>query len=65
MSDDKPKWDTPTNLGSSAPSEAGDLAQKHGISVDRAQMLIDRLGHDPVALEAAAVALSSKQKGIG
>ena len=62
MSDEKPKWDTPQNKKSAAPNEAGDLALKHGISPDRAQMLIDRLGHDPEQLEAAAAALSSKQK---
>ncbi len=47
---------------SSAPDEVGDLAKKHGISPDRAQMLVDRLGHDPEQLEAAAVALNTKQK---
>ncbi len=54
MSDDKPKWDEPDNGASSRPYEAGDLARKHGISPDRAQMLIDRLGHDPALLEEAA-----------
>ena len=54
MSDDKPKWDEPDNSASSKPHEAGDLARKHGISPDRAQMLIDRLGHDPALLEEAA-----------
>ena len=57
MSDDKPKWDDPENDASSKPNEAGDLARKHGISPDRAQMLIDRLGHDPEKLEAAAAGL--------
>jgi hypothetical protein len=60
MSDKKPKWDTPSNVKSSAPNQAGDLARKHGISPDRAQMLIDRLGHDPEKLDAAAKALSPK-----
>ena len=54
MSDDKPKWDTPGNENSSKPDEAGDLARKHGISPDRAQMLIDRYGHDPRRLDAEA-----------
>ncbi len=62
MADDKPKWDTPTNVESSKISEAGGLALKHGISVDRAQMLIDRLGHDPQALETAAKDLSTNIK---
>ena len=60
MPEDKPKWDMPTNVASSKPNEAGDLARKHGISPDRAQMLIDRLGHDPDKLDAAAKALSPK-----
>ena len=42
MSDDKPKWDTPTNVVSAKLDQAGELAKKHGISPDRAQMLIDR-----------------------
>ena len=54
MSDDKPKWDTPGNAKSSAPYEAGDLARTHGISADRAQMLIDRFGHDPELLRREA-----------
>ncbi len=54
MSDDKPKWDTPTNIVSSKLDQAGELAKKHGISPDRAQMLIDRYGHDPDRLDAAA-----------
>ena len=54
MSDDKPKWDTPDNVNSSKSDEAGLLARKHGISPDRAKMLIDRLGHDPKQLAAAA-----------
>ena len=60
--DDKPKWDTPTNVTSAKANEAGDLAIKHGISPDRAQMLIDRLGSDPQALETAAKALSANIK---
>ena len=62
VSDDQPKWDAPENKTSSSPDEAGDLAKKHGISPDRAQMLVDRLGHDPAQLEAAAAALNTKQK---
>ena len=54
MSDDKPKWDTPENTVSSKPNETGDLARKHGISPDRAQMLIDRLGTDLEVLNEAA-----------
>ena len=60
MSDDKPRWDTPENNKSSAPDEPGDLARKHGISPDRAQMLIDRLGHDPALLDAEAKRISQK-----
>ena len=60
MSDDKPKWDAPTNVVSSKPDEAGELARKHGISPDRAQMLIDRFGHDPEQLDAAALKLRLK-----
>lgn len=54
MSDDRPKWDTPENAVSSRVNEAGELATKHGITPDRAQMLIDRFGHDPVVLETVA-----------
>ena len=60
MSDDKAKWDSPGNLESSKVNEAGALARKHGISPDRAQMLIDRLGHDPAALDAAAQKLGAE-----
>ena len=63
MADEKPKWDTPTNVASSKVDEAGALAIKHGISPDRAQMLIDRLGHDPDALNAAATKLSKDNPG--
>ena len=41
-------------LVSSKLEAAGELARKHGISPDRAQMLIDRLGHDSDRLEQAA-----------
>ena len=54
LPDDKPKWDTPTNVVSSKLDQAGELAKKHGISPDRAQMLIDRYGQDLKQLEAAA-----------
>ena len=54
MSDDQPKWDEPENRKSSKPYEAGELARKHGISPDRAQMLIDKFGHDPAQLDAEA-----------
>ena len=60
MSDDKPKWDTPTNVESSKPNEVGELARKHSISPDRAQMLIDRYGHDPEKLDAEAAKLRPK-----
>ena len=63
MADDKPRWDTPTNIKSSEANEAGALASKHGISPDRAQMLIDRLGHDPAALDAAAKKLGAEKPG--
>ncbi len=61
MSDDKPKWDEPKNEKSSERYEAGELARTHGISPDRAQMLIDRLGHDPAQLKAAAIKLSQER----
>ena len=54
MFNDKPKWDTPTNVASSKLDQAGELAKKHGISPDRAQMLIDRYGQDAARLAAAA-----------
>ena len=60
MSDNKPKWDTPGNVESSKADEAGELARKHKISPDRAQMLIDRFGHDAVQLNAEAVKLRPK-----
>ena len=50
----KPRWEQPDNIKVSEPSEAGKLAKKHGISPDRAQMLIDRIGHDPKELALAA-----------
>lgn len=59
MSDGKPKWDEPGNAQSSKPDEAGELAREHNISPDRAQMLIDRFGHDPEKLKAEAKALGA------
>jgi hypothetical protein len=53
-SDEKPIWDVPINLSDRAKSRAGDLAAKHKISHDRAQMLVDRFGDDEKGLEAAA-----------
>ena len=61
MSNDKPKWDAPGNEVSSKHDEAGDLARRHGISPDRAQMLIDRYGQDPERLNAAAEKLQPKR----
>lgn len=52
--DDKPSWDTPSNVESQKVSQAGELALKHKISVDRAQMLIDRYGAGSDRLDAAA-----------
>ena len=52
--DRKPSWEQPDNIEVSEPTEAGKLAKTHGISPDRAQMLIDRLGHDPETLAIAA-----------
>ncbi len=60
MSGGTPKWDIPVNEASSKPFEAGDLARKHGISPDRAPMLIDRFGHAPEQLSAAAEMLQPK-----
>ena len=42
--------------------EAGDLAAKHNISPDRAQVPIDKLGDDPKRLAAAAAELSPKRR---
>ena len=61
MSDEKPQWDQPDNVKSSAPYEAGDLARKHGISPDRAQMLIDKLGHDPERLDREAAKIGRQK----
>ena len=61
MSDDKPKWDTPLNNISAKPDEAGDLARKHKISPERAQMLIDRYGHDPARLDDEAKRLAGRK----
>ena len=58
ISDDrKPSWEQPDNVKKSELTEAGELAKKYGISPDRAQMLIDRLGHDPEELAEAAEGL--------
>ena len=54
MSDDKPMWDQPSNVESAPPDLASDLAKRHGISVVRAQMLIDRIGTDLDRLNEAA-----------
>ncbi len=62
MSYEKPKWDQPSNIKSAEPNQAGELARQHGISPQRAQMLIDRLGHDPEQLNAAAKALRINPK---
>ncbi len=59
MSDEKPAWDTLKNAESAKPNEVGDLARKHQISPDRAQMLIDRFGHDPKMLDEKAGKLRS------
>ncbi len=61
MSDEKPQWDQPDNVKSSAPNEAGDLARKHGISPDRAQMLIDKLGHDTEQLDREAAKIGRQK----
>lgn len=39
----------------------GDLACKHGLSRDRAQMLVDRFGIDRIDLEAAAQTLRERR----
>ena len=54
VSDDKPKWDMPTNVVSFKLDQAGELAKKYGISPDRAQMIIDRYGEDQEQLDKAA-----------
>ena len=63
ISEDKPRWDIPTNVASSKLDEAGELARKHNISPDRAQMLIDRFGPDRKKLDAAAAAANLRSKG--
>lgn len=50
---------------SPAPSQdaahvSSDLARKHGISVDRAQMLVDRFGSNRHTLEGAAQSLRTR-----
>ena len=62
MADDKPKWDTPTNVASSKFDLAGELAKRHGISPDRAQMLIDLYGDEPAQLDAAAKSVKINPK---
>ena len=47
-------WDQPSNVESAPPDLASDLAKRHGISVVRAQMLIDRIGTDLDRLNEAA-----------
>ncbi len=36
------------------PYTVGDFAKKHGLSIDRAQMLMDTIGTDHIKLDAAA-----------
>ena len=62
MSDEKPRWDQPSNVKSAPPDLASELAQRHGISAVRAQMLIDRLGTDPERLNEAAQELRINPK---
>ena len=58
ISDDRaPSWEQPDNVPKAKPTEAGELATRYGISIDRAQMLIDRLGHDRQDLAEAAEGL--------
>ena len=54
MSDKKQTWDQPSNVESGPPDLASTLAETHGISPARAQMLIDRYGTDPERLATAA-----------
>lgn len=54
MSYQKPSWDKPTNVKVAAPDLASVLAARHGISIVRAQMLIDRLGTNVETLDEAA-----------
>lgn len=60
VSDQGPRWDEPGHANSSHADEVGDFARAHSISVDRAQMLFDRLGHDPVKLQAEVERLTCK-----
>ena len=59
---EKQSWEQPDNIKISPPTEAGELAKKYGISPDRAQMLIDRLGHDLKELASAAEGLRINPK---
>ncbi len=62
MSNDKPKWDQPSNVRTEVADLAAELAREHGITPQRAQMLIDRLGTDPETLKAAAKELRINPK---
>ena len=59
---EKSKMDQPIDADGVQPDAAGELARKHGISPDRAQMLIDRMGKDSGGLEKAAAGLRINPK---
>ena len=56
------KADQLIDADSAQPDAARELARKHGISSDRAQMLIDRMGKDSGGLEKAAAGLRINPK---
>lgn len=58
---EKQNWDAPSNVAGGKASEAESLALKHGISPERAQMLIDRLGRDSRRLNEEAAKLSPRR----
>lgn len=55
---EKQNWDVPSNVVEGKASAADSLALKHGISPERAQMLIDRLGADSTRLNEEAAKIS-------
>jgi hypothetical protein len=64
MADDKSKRGEPDRrqVAGDEPYEVGYFAKKHGISRDRAEMLIEKFGNDRAKLDAEAAKLK-KQAG--
>ena len=60
MSDDKAQQGRDRNtVAGGEPYEVRHFAEKHGISVEQAQQLIDRIGNDRDELDAAAEQMKS------